>query len=246
MKRCVVIMILWVLFTVVGFGQNGKKLNKDLGINAAWSIGKITLDGGKVLEGLVYYNSNFGTIQYKQKENSQVTSYQEANVLALSFFDTALNRTRNYLTLHYKIKDDGIEGDLFFEVIREYENFAVLSRLTKAVLFFPTGPSDFGDVINDFVKKKKIVQLEGVFFLGEDNELELYTLTKSTTVDGMLLDYNKSQTQVVKANLLSTFTGEYWPTLNAYIEDNDLKPKRKSDLIRVLDEYDHLLAAEGL
>ncbi len=240
MKRPVLIIFL-SLFSFLVVGQK----IKDLGANPVWQTGKIILKDKTKLEGSVYYNTGFGTVQFKKAPQDEIISIQENRVLELTYFDPALNRSRNYVSLVYLDMETDREHELLFEIIKDFEKFAVLSRISKPLLLLPsnTNPGILNEV-NDFVKEKTLIEVEGIFFLGNDNKLQPYCLIKSTEVDGLILDYSRSKSKVIKSKILETLMADHWKELKAYSKEAKLDPSKKADLIRILDHYEQLLAQQ--
>lgn len=214
---------------------------KDFGIKPLWRQGTITFKDETKFEGLVYYNSNFGTIQIKSAQG-EIISFPENKILSMSYFDDKLNRSVHYTSLVYKDTLADKEYELFFEVIKDFRKFAVLSRLTTASLLFPVNSNtEAFDILDDFVSKKRAyVQVEGIFFIDKSNRLELYCLIKNMDFDGLLYDYSKSETKILKSKSLKRNTADHWDELKEYIRKNQLDPKIKSHLIRILDHYEQL------
>lgn len=236
MKRITLVVFL-VLIT---FLLPAQKM-KDLGAKPVWVDGVIVLKDKTRLEGKIYYNTSFGTVQFK--DDGEVLSIQENRVLEIRYFDPTLNRLRNYSSFVYAERETGQDQELLFEIIKDFESFAVLSRISKPLLFLPsnTDPGMLGEV-NDFIKKKTLIEIEGIFFLGNDNELQLYCLIKNTEVDGLFRDYSKADSKVLKSKIPETFMEEHWEDIKAYIRQARLDPSKKDDLIRILDHYEQLVA----
>ena len=238
-KISVLICLLLSGFTL--YAQDVRKL----GMNPTWYTGSLQLKSSDKLEGLIYYNTSFGTIQYKSKAEDETLSFQENRILKLQFFDPKLNRTRFYTAItHLDTLTDKVQETLF-EMVKDFENFAVLSRISKASVLLPSKYNpNYISIFQDFgvPEDKMFIQVEGIFFIDKRNKLTLYSLIKDMDYDGLIYDYQKSKSKIIKSNVLKEYTKDHWEELETYIKENKLKPKFKDDLLRILDHYEHLRA----
>jgi len=215
----------------------------ELGMTPKWSDGKITLKNKSTYEGPIYYNTHFGTIQYKSDD--EIISLQENKVLSMTFFDKDLKDPRSYYTFTYRDTLTDKDHELLFEILKDFKTFGVLSRLTKASIFLPSNNSPNRNILHDFgvPPDKMFIQVEGIFFVNERNKLELFSLIKDMDYDGVLYNYSKSKSKIIKEKLLREYTGKYWEEIKIYIKQNKLKLKMKPDLLRILDHYEQLTKA---
>lgn len=221
---------------------------RELGIKPVWREGNIQLKDNTTLKGLVYYNTSFGTIQFKSIEEAEVISFQENRVLTMNFFDQQLNRTKNYTAITYTDTATDRQHQSLFEVIKDFGDFAVLSRISKAAQLYPSNyNNEYINTLHDFgvPDDKMYIQIEGIFFVDKRRKLALYSLIKDMDYDGLLYDYSKSKSKIIKSKVLRDYTKNHWDDLQVYIKENKLKPKLKSDLIRILDHYEHLIASKN-
>src|SRR5687768_12134079 len=123
-KILVSLCLLFTAFTT--HAQEGLKL----GMTPTWYTGSLQLKSTDELQGLIYYNTNFGTIQYKPEIQAETLSFQENRILKMQFFDPKLNRTRYYTAITYiDTLTDKIHETLF-EVMKDFGDFVVLSRIS--------------------------------------------------------------------------------------------------------------------
>jgi hypothetical protein len=236
---------LLICLLLVGLITHAQDIRK-LGMNPTWYEGSLQLKSTDKLEGLIYYNTNFGTIQYKSKSQGETISFQENRVMKMHYFDPKLNRTRHYSAITYiDTLTDKIHETLF-EVFKDFGDFVVLSRISKAALLFPSNynPNSI-TILQDFgvPADKMFVQVEGIFFIDKRNKLALFCLIKDMDYDGLLYDYQKSKSKIIQSEVLEDYTKDHWISLEKYIKENKLKPKLKDDLVRILDHYEHLRAS---
>lgn len=220
---------------------------RELGMTPVWSHGKVILKNNKIYEGEIYYNTHFGTVQFKRVDESEIISVQENNVQSITYFDKILNRTRNYYTFPVRDTLTDKNYELLFEIVKDFKTSAVLSRMTRASIFFPINYSSSRNILHDFgvPPDRMYVQIEGIFFVDNREKVELYSLIMDMDYDGLLYDYSKSKSKIIKDKLLKNFAGPHWEEISKYIKQNKLKPKFKPDLIRILDQYEYLIFANN-
>ena len=222
---------------------------RTLGMNPIWRDGHIVLKDNSSYRGKVYYNTNFGTIQYKPDNESEIITFQENRILSLNYFEEETNRSRNYHAFTYIDTLADREYESLFEIIKDFKTFAVLSRSSKASMFLPANYNSYNVVgmFKDFgvTQDKMFIQVEGIFFIDSRNKLELYMLIRNTDFDGVLNDYSKTKSKIIERSILKEYTKKFWNNIEQYIKQNKLKPQNKNDLLQILDYYEELSKNEN-
>jgi hypothetical protein len=204
--------------------------------------GSITLYDGSSIKGIVTYNDNEGFVQVL--EGTESHSYAPKRVIAFEFFDDALNRKRNFLSLEATNTETGQIDFVFFEILGEFENFAILTKKDRIQTEVISSGGGYNPATgNSWPATSSTVayQTETVYFLNAEGKLEPYTQNIDREVERTFADSRTNKDRYVKKNLLEQYTGEHYPALQAYIDENKLKLKRKEDLILVIQEYKRLL-----
>lgn len=222
---------------------------RTLGMNPIWRDGYIVLKDNSSYRGKVYYNTNFGTIQYKPDDEGEIITFQENRILSMNYFDEEMDRSRNYHAFAYTDTLADREYESLFEIIKDFKTFAVLSRSSKASMLFPANynPYNIMGMFQDFgvTQDKMFIQVEGIFFIDSRDKLELYTLIRNIDFDGVLYDYSKTKSKIIKRSILKEFTKKFWSNIEQYIKQNKLKPQNKNDLLQILDYYEELSENES-
>jgi uncharacterized membrane protein len=116
-------------------------------------------------------------------------------------------------------------------------------------MLFPANynPYNIMGMFQDFgvTQDKMFIQVEGIFFIDSRDKLELYTLIRNIDFDGVLYDYSKTKSKIIKRSILKEFTKKSWSNIEQYIKQNKLKPQKKNDLLQILDYYEELSENES-
>jgi len=86
--------------------------------------GKVQLLDGKITEGLIYYSFQRSVVQVVKNERS--TPYKSDEVAYFEYFDEGFERKRKFYSIPYDLDANGFKEDVFFEVIKELSNVALL------------------------------------------------------------------------------------------------------------------------
>jgi hypothetical protein len=135
-----------------------------------WHDGKIVLESGDTLKGLVKYDMQQDLVQYNNKSGS-VEVYTARKVLFVEIFDTTINQYRQFFSLPYSATGN-YRAPVFFELLSEGK----LTLLTRESLEYRTysSPYYFGSYTRlVLVYKYYILQEKGVIteFIGKKVDL---------------------------------------------------------------------------
>ena len=84
------------------------------------------LNGGTELKGLVRYNGKTGVVSFESGRDSR--SLTSRNLTGFEYFDERQSRQRIFYSLPYEDPVNNTEASLFFEVLRQYKDFAMLAK----------------------------------------------------------------------------------------------------------------------
>lgn len=210
-----------------------------------WYEGSIMLANGNEIQGLIKFNENTGVLSYESGSVSK--SFTPKNVAGFEFFDDALNKQKVFYSLEYIDPQTDVPRKLFFEVIKEFKSFAVLSKVDPIIieqkinsgnsLRMPAGASN-----GTAFAAPEVSQTETIYFMSDKGKIDPYLQIIEKEREGSLFDKRKTKNKFIKDELLEQYTGSYFNRLNDFAKDNDLSLKRKKDLIRILEYYEELIA----
>ena len=186
----------------------------------AWLEGAIVLSDGTKDNGQVRYNDRTGVVSFASANKS--ASYNARNLVGFEFKDTEKIK-RQFYSLHYQSPYNNSVVRQFFEVLREYRDFAVISRTAA-----------FGE--------KTPVEVTTVYLVkASDLMIHPFMQVMEREVKWKLFDANKSQYRVLNSKLPKEIMGENFPKVKSFAKERKLQWHVKDSLIAILDYYDSLV-----
>lgn len=229
------ILTLVCLVSISVSAQN-KKLDP-LTPNVVWGDGSIILNNGDELRGLVGFNDSQGIVTFQAGNNSR--SFVPRSITTFNLFDESVKRQRVFYSLEFE-DEQSVKGFYFFEVLREFKNFAVISKIDPVEVKVrqnnnntlgpgPTSASTFNTTTT------RITQMETVYFIGSDGAIEPYLKVTRQFVDRDFYDREKTKRKIIDDNLLKKyFTEAEINTMQKFSEKNQLTFESKEDLVKIL------------
>jgi hypothetical protein len=200
-----------------------------------WAAGKLTLNDGTELEGIIKYDNKTGEIAFRNASVSKILTPR--NVLDFEFTDRKTRRRRFFYYL--EIAGEAGNSTPIFEVMRSYETFAVLSRIEPVQ---PVKVDNFlnqrqiGGAAADPVSATGFTQRETIWFLPADGKPTIY-------LDLLYTSYFKSRNDKVEdKDIFEKCTGSLYPAIKSFARRNNLSFANKHHLLRMLDFYELQLA----
>ena len=219
-------------------GQQEKVREKILVQRASLAEGKVILKSGEELHGYLKYNDITGILTYENGNDSR--SFSSRSASAFEFFDVLEQRNRVFYSLVLEKNRDG-----FYEVLKEFKDFAVLSRVDQleaeqSSLFpvsssnHPTGTTMQGGTTSTSGVRYR--QTETICFMDPDGKVwEFLEIIEKE--DAGAFDRMKTKNKLLDESLLARFTGEHYNQIMEFVDKHTLSLKHRSDLIKVLDYY---------
>lgn len=215
-------------------------------IDQNWYKGTINLNDNTELVGLLNYNASTGILRYKN--NEEIKSFLPRAVVSFRLEDKASSADRLFYSFEYEDEDNPIKQAHFFEVIREYEDFAVLSEASKIELKVAKNGLLNGNNNAFWRQDNKSPQNIG---LGTEQKICLYIFDfKNEKIEKIFEERIRfKQPDVfrrVNSDIKNTFEGrEYfrnWMGTNFervenYRKEYDLRYKSAIDIISLIDFY---------
>lgn len=229
-----------ILSSAVALAQ--LKKSKILKVDMNFYPGKITLIDGSKLEGEVNFNDNDGIVAFRSDD--EVNYYNSKNITGFEFIDPNTQRNRFYFVMEYNDPRVGIPKFCFFEVLKEFKSFAVLAKIdpiaadVQRPMGIPTNKAMSSKSNNNMVA----TQVETIYFMSEDGNLEPYIEIIEKETEKSLVDYNRTRYRFLDEDLFERYTRPFYKELVEYAEAKYLTFKKKSDVIALLDHYQHLLS----
>ena len=243
MKKIVSLLVF--LSIALGSHAQEKKELEPIANNAAWFEGKILLDDGKELKGVVQYNDQTGVLSFQDGTDKRV--FTARSVVRFDFFDERYQKNRFYYALKYEDAQANIKRPLFFEFVKEYAEFAILLKADPVEIEQknrgvsktndPAFPVDqWGGVVT------VLKQDETIYIMDANGEIIPYLKLTHKDVKGRFgMSSKGTKKKLEDKDLLEKYvTPPLYKKLKEYAKENHLSFKKKDDLFKILDYYESL------
>lgn len=238
MIRFIVVLL---LVTVNGnlIAQKKKKVESHLlAVNNEWFEGSILLNDNTTLEGLINLDQS-GVLSIRDGTISKV--FTANNVRSFEFFDESIQKLRSFFTFPYEDSNTNVVRPLFFELLKEYQFFAVLSKLDPVSVTGGVTPIYSPSISSTHKTKLLVSQTETVYIMDQSGEIKPYFKTINRDSSNKRFLSEKTSNKMIEDDLLISYITEAtYKELELYAEENDLEFKIKEDFLRILDYYDTL------
>ncbi len=208
-----------------------------------WFDGSVLLTNGREIKGLIKYNDKTDIVSIESGRISK--SYTARHVQAFEFYDEIAEKQRIFYAVEVEDRSYNVKRPLFFEVLADLKNFAVISKLAPIRIDkreYAT-PAMFNPATGVFTAGRyygypsTISYTETIFFLSRDGELRPFLEITEKEIDGMFADRSVVKNTILDADLLEKFTGSHYRTLMQFSRKKNLDLKNKEDLIALMTHY---------
>ena len=100
-----------------------------------WSLGTVTLVSGGLLSGLVYFDEKTQTVVFK--DDAELRALKASKVVKFDFYDSTELKKRSFISLPFSKTENTREVLEFLEILRDYADFLILSRLSHRTEVLP-------------------------------------------------------------------------------------------------------------
>jgi hypothetical protein len=135
---------------------------------------------------------------------------------------------------------------LFFEVVREYSSFAILSKTDPVDVEqkLSKNPMAYSPNAINLTSNRRLVvsQEETIYLMNAQGEIKPYFKMVNEENKGLLATGDvKTKNKMVDDDLLIEFVTEpIYEKLKTFAKQNNLTFKRKEDFLKILDHYDSI------
>lgn len=236
------------LFTVItAMGQSDVVVEKLAEDAYNWSEGSVLLNDGTELFGVLKFDDKTGLLSYKNGDNSKTLIAR--NVAGFEFYDEKMKRQRVFYSLEFG-EDAYNKKFHFFEVLKEFKAFAVLSKVDPIEIQQRTHGNNsptmnangaMGPSVGIMYTTTEVEQTETIYFMDINNNISPYVKIVERDIDG-LFSRHRTKNKFIAEELFQIYAGDDFQQLVRFADENDLSFKSKKDLIRILDHYEQLLS----
>ena len=172
-------------------------------------------------------------IKFKQTQEADEESFVETSIIAMRFFDAAQSRWRHFAAFNLKEEATGWQGSLLFEVLMEFETFALLSRTEKADISMR---QTYNAYTGTYTKVKVgYEQVEKLCLAQVDGTARVVLAVTALEKDPLVL-VSKIKPELNK-KAIEKCLGTDWTLFHQIVKDNHLKLKIRKDFMRAFELY---------
>jgi hypothetical protein len=206
-----------------------------LGLNTKWCEGNILLNDNSLLKGYIRYNDKMGMISFRQNKEEEDQTFTTKRIVAMEYFDHDLIIQRKFASFNVISENEGMKDEIFFEIIMEFNQFAVLSKQERVVPAIRKGNFTTATGSPTYTKVG-YEQFEKICLVGSDGKAEVvltvseFERTKSSDLAVEIKPY-------LSKAVLAKYTASKWEKVRTYIKENKLNLKKKTGLLMALEYY---------
>ncbi|MDA0196037.1 MAG: hypothetical protein O2887_07965 [Bacteroidetes bacterium] len=178
--------------------------------------GKVQLLDGKVLDGLIYYSFQRSVVQVVKNEKSQ--GFTGDKVAYFEYFDEGFEKKRKFYSIPYDLDNNGFREDVFFEVIKELSNVALL----KTQYY-----NNFDLVTGNFERLSEVL-----YFVDDKGTIKPYV--------EVIHKLNGESRNVIDDKALAFVTKKNYNKVQTFINNEKLNERKEEDLVTILDYFDQI------
>ena len=204
-------LLILIICTHFTSGQAFKKKQK-------WfqGQGKVQLIDGNVLGGLIYYSFQRSVIQVVKNEKSQ--GFTSDKVAYFEYFDEGFEKKRKFYSIPYDLDLNGFKENVFFEVIKELSNIALVK--TQRYNNFDLATGSFERLT------------EVLYFINDNGIIKPYV---------EIIHKLKGQARmVIDDKALAFVTKKNYYKIQTFIKQEKLNKKKEEDLVKILEYFDQI------
>lgn len=214
--------------------------------NLEWSEGSVLTNDGTELKGLLRYDDNDNILSFQ--DGTSTRAFNSQNIAGFEFTDAVTGKQRIFYTYPAVEMNTDIVRPLFFELLRDFGSFTVLSRLdplamdekvwaraTPLVFATPTGTTITGS--RRFNTQIIISQAETIYFRDSTGVIKPYLQITEKDIAGGGTNRSKMKNKVLDRDVLKTLTAPLYDKVKACRDKYQLRLDRKNDLLEILDCY---------
>ncbi|MCU0383303.1 MAG: hypothetical protein MUF68_04480 [Cyclobacteriaceae bacterium] len=207
-------------------------------INEDWYNGKVLLDDNIELNGLVNYNPSTGLVRYKNEDETR--SFAPKGIIMFTFYDSALKSNRLFYSLEYIEEASSLKKNHFFEVLKEYEDFALLYMVERANLSHKY--INTSDVFSNSYNTKTLSteqRLNLCIFTYYNLRIERIFVEDIENVEGNIFERERitSKYRFTGNKFFKDWMGNKFDEVEAYRTKNGIGRKSVEDLVKVVEFY---------
>ncbi len=188
-----------------------------------WADGHIALTNGDSLSGSVYFHKEKQTLYFD--EDQETRAFKAGRVLKFDYYDSSKSVRRFFISILFRKTSTSEVKPEFLEVMREFEDFIMLTRFSSRKVLIPR---------NKYTSPQTITALVEDWYLTDDRgSLNLYFSMLHRDLLGPKVEF-------FNAALFKKITMPYQNEVKEFSSTNKLKFEKPADNLKLLDYINEL------
>jgi hypothetical protein len=195
-----------------------------LGIKTPWNKGSITFHDQSIVNGEIQFNDKLGLIRFRQNIAEEGVIVTEMRILAMQLYDSAAACKRRFMCFG--------NPALLYEVLREFEHFALLSTVDRVDIAVRTTYNAYAPPSQTKVGYE---QFEYLCLLGDNNQFDVVLVVNEFERLKRSMA-NKKSPYLNKKKLEKHLAGD-WKKFQQIVKVRKLNLKKREDFLKAFDYY---------
>jgi len=238
MKTTTAILSLIVICTIsYGQGDVAETMLPEI----PWTQGNLVLNDGTKLSGKLKFNDRVGLLAFEDGAGDN-RSFTARTIATFEYQDEKVNRKRVFYSLEYEDPErEGSKRAFVFELLKEFDDYAVLSRFDPMDVRQVVAPVSFTSMPATGSPRTIIDLAETVYILTREGDIQpIYRLSEFIS-DGGVFDSERKKRRMVDKMLLPYFNDDAYFEMMEYVDEKELDIWAKEDFIKALTFYKETL-----
>lgn len=238
MKTQITLLVLIVTCTIsYGQGDVAQTMLPEI----PWLKGTVVLNDGTQLRGKLKYNDRVGLLAYEDGSGDS-RSFTARTIATFEYVDEKVNRRRVFYSLEYEDHEKkGTKRPFVFELLKEFDDFALLSRYDPMDVRQVVAPVSFTSSPATSSPRTIIDLAETVYILTPEGGLEPIFRLSEFLSDGGVFDSEKKKKRIIDRMLMPYFNDDAYVEMMAFVEREEMDIWEKEDFIKALGFYKEVL-----
>lgn len=210
-----------------------------------WQEGSITLLDRTILKGLVRYDTYSSILSFQDGEDTR--TFIAKSVLSFTIYDEPTKHDRLFLSMDFLDADIGYTKMYFFEVLKDYKKFGILSKTDPFEVQRKSSVTNSAGGGATTRKTTHYSQTSTVFILDEAGTLIPYVRqVEGSKMSNGPIRFPESRNKLMseKEVLIDYIGKDTFEKLVEFAKQQGFQFKIREDFIKILDYYDHVLEAQ--
>jgi hypothetical protein len=233
------LVIYCIITLLVASGADTCAQFDSLGLNTEWKKGSLVLDNNSTLNGLIQFNDKLGMIKFKKTPGGAEESFVETSIFAMQLYDEDTRSWRNFAVFNINEEETGRQGTLLFEVLIEFNKFALLTRIEPVNLATRNRQDSFGQY-----QTVKVGYEQFEKFCLVDQEGTATLVLAVSEFERKKFSMAPKLKPILDKLAIEKYLGGDWEKFQELVKRNKLNLKKRDDFIRAF-EYLREATQEG-